>query len=105
MKDQYFGDVNDFRKYGLLRALAVSEGLRLGVCWMLTDGDNGTDGNFLGYLGNPIQYRHHDPELFDWLKQVIEVEMARRTASVEKSTLLGPAVFQSKILTDRHIDR
>lgn len=30
LKDQYFGDVNDFRKYGLLRALAVYEGFRPG---------------------------------------------------------------------------
>jgi hypothetical protein len=105
LKDQYFGDVNDFRKYGLLRALAVAAGLRLGVCWMLTAGDSRTDGNFLGYLAKPVQYRHRDPELFDWLKQVIEVEKDRRTARIENSTLLGPAVFQSSILTDRHVER
>jgi hypothetical protein len=65
LKDQYFGDVNDFRKYGLLRALGVSEDLRLGVCWMLTEGDNRTDGNVLGYLSKPREFRHRDPELFD----------------------------------------
>jgi hypothetical protein len=47
MKDQYFGDINDFRKYGLLRLLCVSDRLRLGVCWMLTDTDSRTDGSFL----------------------------------------------------------
>jgi hypothetical protein len=105
LKNQYFGDVNDFRKYGLLRALAVFEGLRLGVCWMLTERDSRTDGNLMGYLANPIQYRHRDPALFDWLKQVVEVETDRRIARIESSTLLGPAVFQSTILTDRHSDR
>jgi hypothetical protein len=80
LKDQYFGDVNDFRKYGLLRALTASEGLRLGVCWMLTEPDCRTDGKFLGYLGKPKEYRHRDPELFEWLNQVIEVEKDRRIA-------------------------
>ena len=105
MKDQYFGDVNDFRKYGLLRALAVSEGLRLGVCWMLTEGDNRADGNLLGYLSKPKEFRHRDPELFDWLRQVVAVEQDRRTARIEGADLLGAAVFQSKILTDRRSDR
>jgi len=105
LKDQYFGDVNDFRKYGLLRALVVSEGLQLGVCWMLTERDNRADGNFLGYLARPGLYRHRDPELFDWLKQVIEVEEDRRIARIESSTLLGTAVFQSTILPDRRVER
>jgi hypothetical protein len=105
LKDQYFGDVNDFRKYGLLRALAVSEGLRLGVCWMLTEGDKRTDGNLLGYLSKPKEFRHRDPELFDWLRQIVAVEQDRRTARIEGADLLGAAVFQSRILTDRRGDR
>ena len=105
MKDQYFGDVNDFRKYGLLRALAVSVGLRLGVCWMLTEADNRTDGNLLGYLNKPKDFRHRDPELFDWLRQVVTVEQDRRTARIEGADLLGAAAFHSKILTDRRNDR
>jgi len=35
MKNQYFGDINDYRKYGLLRCFAEA-GLNIGVCWMLT---------------------------------------------------------------------
>lgn len=100
MKNQYFGDVNDFRKYGLLRALTLADGLRLGVCWMLTDGDRRTDGRFLGYLGRPQEYRGCDPELFDWLKQVIEVDNERQIVRIEKSNLLGKAVFHSTVLTD-----
>jgi hypothetical protein len=100
MKDQYFGDVNDFRKYALLRSLVIPDRLRLGVCWMLTEPDGRTDGNFLAYLARPRTYRQADPELFDWLKQVIDVEHDRRTARIEGSALLGPASFQSSILTD-----
>lgn len=103
MKDQYFGDVNDFRKYGLLRLLTVPDHLRLGVCWMLTEPDGRTDGEFRAYLRQPQKYRHHDPELFDWLNEVVGQNQARHTALIENSSLLGQAVFHSAILTDyRH---
>ena len=105
MKDQYFGDVNDFRKYGLLRSLTTPDRLSLGVCWMLTEPDTRTDGKLLAYLGNPKRYRHLDPDLFSWLKQVVDCEKDRRTARIEGSTLLGSASFQSTILTDRHSER
>jgi hypothetical protein len=105
MKDQYFGDVNDFRKFGLLRSLTTSDRLCLGVCWMLTEPDTRTDGRLLAYLGDPRKYRQRDPELFDWLKQVVGCEKDRRTARIEESVLLGSAAFQSQILTDRQSER
>lgn len=104
MKDQYFGDINDFRKYGLLRLLCVSDRLRLGVCWMLTDTDSRTDGKFLNYLHQPKKYRHRDPELFDWLQNVVGVEQDRRTARIEASILLGSVLFESGMLAD-HKDK
>lgn len=105
MKDQYFGDVNDFRKYGLLRLLAIPDGLRLGVCWMLTETDGRPDGKNLAYLDHPKKYRHRDPDLFDWLRQVVGVEKDRRTARIEDSTLLGSALFKSEVLTDNRQKR
>jgi len=105
MKDQYFGDVNDFRKYGLLRALAGPNCLRIGVCWMLTPADGRTDGEFLAYLGQPKKYRHRDSALFDWLRQVVGEEKDRRTARIEASTILRSALFQSRLLTDPLNDR
>ena len=59
----------------------------------------------MGYLSKPKEFRHRDPELFDWLRQVVPVEKDRRTARIEGADLLGAAVFQSKILNDRHNDR
>lgn len=53
MKHQYFGDLNDYRKYGLLRALAGNGELRIAVCWMLTKDDGRTDGNRRAYLREP----------------------------------------------------
>jgi hypothetical protein len=105
MKDQYFGDVNDFRKYALLRSLVIPDRLRLGVCWMLTDKDRGKDGSRVAYLAKPSAYRYSDPALFDWLKRVIDVEQDRRTARIEGSALLGPACFQSNLLTDHDSER
>ena len=67
MKHQYFGDVNDFRKYGLLRALSSQAGLRLDVCWMLTPDDERSDGRFTSYLSQPALWRHHDAGLYDAL--------------------------------------
>ncbi len=61
MKDQYFGDVNDFLKYGLLRALVARDKLSLGVSWMLTPSNGGTDGKFLEYLGRPSIFQHGEP--------------------------------------------
>lgn len=102
MKDQYFGDVNDFRKYGLLRHLTAPD-LRLGVCWMLT-ADGGTDGEMRAYLDQPKEFRSCDTELFDWLKQVVGVERDRRTARIEASLLFGSsAVFKSELLGDHNL--
>jgi hypothetical protein len=100
VKDQYFGDVNDFRKYGLLRLLTIPDRLRLSVCWMLTAPDGRPDGKLLSYLSQPDEYRHRDPDLFDWLNQVVGREQDRRTARIEASTLLDQAAFQSTIMTD-----
>src|SRR5664279_1645410 len=105
MKDQYFGDVNDFRKYALLRSLVIPDCLRLGVCWMLTDKDLRRDGSRLAYLAKHSTYRDSDPALFDWLKQVVDVEQDRRTARIEESALLGSACFQSDLLTDHESER
>ncbi|MGA8572094.1 MAG: hypothetical protein ACLP7A_01900 [Desulfobaccales bacterium] len=63
MKNQFFGDINDFRKYGLLRVLTRStdsknndkkSDLTLGVCWMLNPDDNTPHGKRTKYLQLPI---------------------------------------------------
>ncbi len=67
---------------------------------MLTDQDGRTDGKLLSYLGQPSKYRQYDPELFEWLKQVVEVERDRRTARIETSDLFRSVSFQSSVLAD-----
>jgi hypothetical protein len=39
VRNQFFGDINDYHKYGLLRALSGDGDLKVGVCWMLTPDD------------------------------------------------------------------
>jgi hypothetical protein len=102
VKDQYFGDVNDYRKYGLLRAILSCTGIRLGVCWMLTAPDGRSDGGHLNYFNKPGKFRRYDSELFDWLTQTHHRHPDRRTDRIEGSELLGGAVYFSELLSDGH---
>ena len=80
MKNQYFGDVNDYRKYGLLRGL-VEERQKLGVCWMLTPSDGTSDGQKIRYLKEPERFRHLDPTLFDRLEGLVGSSRRAREGS------------------------
>ena len=71
MKNQYFGDVNDYRKYGLLRLLTGQGGLSAAICWMLTPDDGRSDGRFTEYLQQPERWRPYDPALFDTLREMV----------------------------------
>jgi hypothetical protein len=105
MKDQYFGDVNDFRKYGLLRSLTKTTGLRLGVIWFLTDDDRRNDGWLLGYLRQPKRYRHLDEGLFERLSKLNSgmprsVKLAREWRLLPRNTK-----FSTERLSDDGDDR
>lgn len=103
MKEQYVGDVNDYRKYALLRLLGRS-GLKLGVCWMLTPNDERSDGNKLGYLDQSKEERH-DPELFALLRRVRGEPNARRLILIEDSETLPGAVFVNTIAPETLFER
>ena len=92
MKDQYFGDINDYLKYGILRCLAEA-GWKLGVVWMLTPDDGRSDGNKIKYLEPSTGWRRHDPALFDKLDQVVRVQKSRQVAHAEEDGLLPAARF------------
>ena len=94
MKHQYVGDINDYRKYALLRALSAGGANRIGVCWMLTQPDGKTDGGKRGYLEKPEKYRHHDPELFDVLVPTLDPSF-RRVGHIEDSSIIPGAAFHS----------
>jgi hypothetical protein len=78
MKNQYFGDVNDYRKYGLLRLLGMAGKARIGVCWMLTANDTRPDGKKTDYLDvvNQKAWRPFDLELYDFLRRRVHGQEA-----------------------------
>ena len=93
MQDRYVGDVGDFVKYGLLRAIRGAK--RLGVAWYLhPDAGPSGDGRYITYLEHPCEWRKLDPELFDALKEVTEPGANRRSvANIQRSGILGEAAF------------
>ena len=90
MQDRYVGDVGDFVKYGLLRAIRGTK--RLGVAWYLhPNAGPAGDGRHTAYLQDPDEWRHLDPELFDVLR---ELTVDRRSvANIQQSGILGDAAF------------
>lgn len=94
MQNRYTGDIGDFAKFGLLRAVRGRK--RLGVAWYLhPDAGPAGDGRHVGYLDRSREWRHLDPELFDLLKKLV-AEGARSVDSVQGSGILGDAVFAAE---------
>ena len=90
MQDRYVGDVGDFVKYGLLRAIRGTK--RLGVAWYLhPNAGPAGDGRHIAYLQHPDGWRHLDPELFDALKELTGDR--RSVANIQQSGILGDAAF------------
>ncbi len=110
MKNQYFGDVNDYRKYGLLRLLGGEGLLRIGVCWMLTPNDTRPDGEKTQYLDDQQleQWRHYDPPMYDFLRRKVhghETEPKSRDIKNLTSKQLPNASFFTDVLKDAKDDR
>lgn len=100
MKEQYVGDISDYRKYALLRALTGPAKLKPGICWMLTPPDGRSDGNKVQYLDDPSRWRSFDPPLFDLLKSVVHAGSAERLRAIEESGILEGATYLNDMLPD-----
>ena len=94
MQDRYVGDVGDFAKYALLRALA-KEGtsrLRLGVNWyMYPDEAHNNDGRHVSYLRDEA-FAALDPRLHAALRGIVEagrrsVDAVRTSGVLPRGTL------------------
>jgi hypothetical protein len=73
VQDRYAGDIGDFVKLGLLRAL--SQNRRLGIAWYrFPDEAHNGDGRHIDYLEKPEEYQSFDPELFHHLRNVVRSE-------------------------------
>ena len=105
MKHQYFGDINDYRKYGLLRALGRASGLSIGVVWLLTRNDDGGDGELRNYLTKPSRWRHYDPELYDQLQRLLQPEVRRTVQHARDWDLISGAAYFEALVTDNRAER
>ncbi|MCY3646928.1 MAG: hypothetical protein OXH07_08145 [Chloroflexi bacterium] len=95
MQDRFVGDIGDFGKYGLLRALtgtypAAEPRLSLGVVWYRNADEVGSpsDGQRLSYLDKPAQYEDCDPILFASLRGIVN-DGRRSLSAIEESGILG----------------
>ena len=96
MQNRYVGDIGDYLKLGILRAL--SPGYRLGVAWWLfPDEAHNGDGRHIGYLNRPEQWRHFDPDLFDILVGVVSSGQ-RNVRALEASNILPGAIFADEVI-------
>lgn len=106
MQDRYAGDIGDFGKYGLLRALCGEDehgpALRLGVLWYRFEGDEEHapgDVRHIRYL-DPADERLRGcaPVLFDGLRELVRV--GRSVAAVRELGILPErTAFFEKPLT------
>jgi hypothetical protein len=96
MQDRYAGDIGDFLKLGLLRALSCAAaglpGLRVGVVWYLVpDESHNQDGRHVAYLdtSRPLsdRLRRCDPDLYDRLARLV-ASGARSVEALEGSGVL-----------------
>jgi hypothetical protein len=96
MQNRYVGDIGDYVKLAILRALCP--GRRLGVAWWLfPDSGPPGDGRHIAYLDAPARWRHLDPTLFDALADVVRSD-CRQVAALETANLLPGSVYFSEML-------
>lgn len=100
MKNQYVGDINDFRKYGLLRIIQKTCDIGILVNWMLTPNDTRTDGKNTDYLSTPEKWRSFDPDLFDIIRTLLPESQQADVALIEQSNTLPNTRFFSEIVPD-----
>ncbi|MGA3208402.1 MAG: hypothetical protein ABSE05_11345 [Syntrophales bacterium] len=100
MKNQYFGDINDFKKYGLLRLVSGCGEIKLGLCWMLTPNDSQSDGRLLDYLNGKKHWREFDKDLYDFLNYHVLLKKERNIRIIEQSNIISNAIYFSEIVPD-----
>ena len=92
MQNRYAGDIGDFGKLGLLRALQRA-GLSIGVNWYLVpDEQHNNDGKFTQYP----ELRPCDPELYGKLQKIASSDR-RSVAALQTSDLLNAVYFDGEL--------
>ena len=97
MKNQYFGDIGDYGKYGLLKFLGERD-VKIAVNWYLTKDEKNKpgDGKFTDYLEqeNERKYSKYDPDLFTTLKEMVLPEPKNRDVKqFERKNAIPSAIY------------
>ena len=96
MKNQYFGDIGDYGKYGLLRFLA-EHGVSVSVNWYLTPDDGSADGKFIQYLSDE-RFRNYSPVLYDTLQEYVVTKGRRDVRVMDETDLIPGAKYYTDLL-------
>jgi len=105
MKNQYFGDINDYKKYSLLRLLTGNGRIKTVVCWVLTEDDSRNDGGRIRYLEQPETWQKYDPIVFRHLKKSVLDNGIRDVNIIEQANVLKNCRFYSEIIQDDMFQR
>ncbi len=100
MKNQYFGDINDYKKYSLLRLLSGNGQIETVVCWVLTGDDSGTDGRRTRYLEQPETWQKYDPIVYEHLREYVLNKGIRNVNTVERANILPNCRFYKERIQD-----
>ena len=109
MQNRYTGDIGDFSKLGILRALQAA-GLSIGLNWYLTpDETHNSDGRHVGYLEQE-RFRACDEQLWLELKRIVAAGQRQirymEDDRVLKATFFAECLdFSGKTKTERRAFR
>ena len=111
MQNRYVGDIGDFGKYGLLRALcrvpessSFNQPLRLSIVWYLYPNEShNADGKHIGYLSrtsaNHAKFRACDLPLYESLRRLV-VANNRHVGGVKESGIFpSDALYYERSLS------
>ncbi|OIR24358.1 hypothetical protein [Bathymodiolus thermophilus thioautotrophic gill symbiont] len=105
MKNQYFGDINDYKKFGLLRSIMSSTDIKLLIAWMLTEDDGSTDGKFIKYLQEPKKWKKFDPPLYDEIQNLLKNNGKRKVSLIEESAIMNNCKYHARLVPDQSEQR
>jgi len=100
MKNQYFGDINDYKKYSLLRLLSGHGQIETALCWVLTEDDNRTDGSKTRYLEQPEKWQNYDPILYEYLREQVLDKGIRDVSYIEQDDIIPNCRFYKELIYD-----
>lgn len=92
MQNRYVGDIGDYVKLAILRALAPGRSLGV-VWWIFPDEHHNADGSHRKYLERENEWKRFDPDLFEALLQI--VKQKKHVHALEKALGFRNTVFIS----------